>query len=154
MRNLLLLVPFLEEPRIELKSLRRVERPGRRWRWPALFGGGGGGGSGADAPQQLFAKWRLTCYVRLPWAPYVEVNGTTTYTLDEAASQVGAPSCGWSSTASQPLPATVHLPAVLLPLQIVSHVEAWDISPAQALLLLLRPSERAAWRRQRRSKSE
>lgn len=30
--------------------------------------------------------------------------------------------------------------------QIVSHVEAWDISAAQALLLLLRPSERAVWR--------
>jgi hypothetical protein len=28
----------------------------------------------------------------------------------------------------------------------VSHVERWDVSAVQALLLLLRPSERAAWR--------
>ena len=31
-------------------------------------------------------------------------------------------------------------------LQIVRHVEAWDVSALQALLLLLRPSERAVWR--------
>lgn len=89
MRNLALLVPFLEAPRIELKSLRRLERPGRRRRWPALFGGGSSNGSRPCAPQQLFAEWRLTCYVRLPWAPYVEVNGTTTYTLNAGANQVG-----------------------------------------------------------------
>lgn len=32
-------------------------------------------------------------------------------------------------------------------LQIVRHVEAWDVSSWQALLLLLRPSEQAVWRR-------
>ena len=38
--------------------------------------------------------------------------------------------------------------------QIESHVEAWDVSATQALLLLLRPSERAAWRRWGRRQQE
>lgn len=117
-RNLSLLVPFLVEPVIELKSLRRLQdRPSQRWQWPVLLSGSrqssgsSGSGSGSrgsgsrsstrsgksDAAAegtQLFAEWRLTCYVRLPWAPYVEVNGTTTYTLNEAENQVGLPSVG------------------------------------------------------------
>lgn len=40
--------------------------------------------------------------------------------------------------APPPIPQTIA--------QIVRHVEAWDISATQALLLLLRPSERAVWR--------
>lgn len=32
-------------------------------------------------------------------------------------------------------------------MQIVRHVEAWDVSAVGALLLLLKPSERAVWRR-------
>lgn len=121
-RNLSLLVPFLVEPAIELKSLRRLQdRPSQRWQWPALLpgsrqssgsssGGSGNGGRSSSGSSrsgksdaaaegtQLFAEWRLTCYVRLPWAPYVEVNGTTTYTLNEAENQVGLPSgcCGCS----------------------------------------------------------
>lgn len=75
------------------------------------------GGERGQAPVQLLAEWRLTCWLRLPWAPCVAINGTTTYTLNEDSNQV------------------------------VSHVEAWDVSAGQALLLLLRPSDRAMWRR-------
>ncbi|EFN56530.1 hypothetical protein CHLNCDRAFT_144158 [Chlorella variabilis] len=97
-RNLALLVPFLWEPAIQLRSLRRLPAPAP-------------GGSA-----QLFAEWRLSCWVRLPWAPYVDINGTTTYTLNADGNQI------------------------------VRHVEQWDVSAVQALLLLLRPSERAVWR--------
>ena len=44
--------------------------------------------NGAAEGTRLFAEWRLTCYVRLPWAPFVEVNGTTTYTLNSEKNQV------------------------------------------------------------------
>lgn len=124
-RNLSLLVPFLVEPQIELKSLRQLPSKGgapRRWQWPWLPGASagsgrssssGGGGtrqrssrgnrgsgvsssssspsssiSGAAEGTRLLAEWRLTCYVRLPWAPFVEVNGTTTYALNSEENQV------------------------------------------------------------------
>ncbi|PSC75331.1 Adenine phosphoribosyltransferase 1, chloroplastic [Micractinium conductrix] len=143
-RNLALLVPFFWDAKIELRTLRELPGAGgdglARWRalLPWMRGGtsggsnGGSGGSGGQAQQQqrrrqqqqqqqqpvrLLAEWRLTCWLRLPWAPYICVNGTTTYTLNEASNQIE------------------------------SHVEAWDVSATQALLLLLRPSERAAWRR-------
>lgn len=38
--------------------------------------------------------------------------------------------------------------------QIVSHVEAWDVTPGQALLLLLKPSERAAWRQRQSAQQQ
>ena len=116
-RNLSLLVPFLEDPQIQLKSLRQLPaegRPLRRWQWPVLLNSRGStdsssrsdssrsdssrgsrgssrsSGSSASAEStRLFAQWRLTCYVRLPWAPFVAVNGTTTYTLNEQENQVG-----------------------------------------------------------------
>lgn len=46
--------------------------------------------AGRDAPVQLLAEWRLTCWLRLPWAPYVAVNGTTTYTLNADQNKVGS----------------------------------------------------------------
>ncbi|KAI7845986.1 hypothetical protein COHA_000531 [Chlorella ohadii] len=151
-RNLSLLVPFLEDPQIQLKSLRQLPaegRPLRRWQWPVLLNSRGStdsssrsdssrsdssrgsrgssrsSGSSASAEStRLFAQWRLTCYVRLPWAPFVAVNGTTTYTLNEQENQI------------------------------VSHVEAWDVTPGQALLLLLKPSEQAAWRQRQSAQQQ
>ncbi|KAL4447868.1 hypothetical protein ABPG75_005087 [Micractinium tetrahymenae] len=157
-RNLALLVPFLWDAAIELRSLRRLppgspapapgggsassrfpggsssdgtsagasaaaeqqqQQPAAAW-WRALLGDSTSAKATPeqDAPAvQLLAEWRLTCWLRLPWAPYVAVNGTTTYTLNANRNKI------------------------------VRHMEAWDISATQALLLLLRPSERAAWRR-------
>lgn len=69
--------------------------------WRALLGGGAAAGSaaGQDAPVQLLAEWQLTCWLRLPWAPYVRVNGTTTYTLNADQNKVGAGGAGWWRTA-------------------------------------------------------
>lgn len=71
-RNLALLVPFLLKPAIQLRSLRRLPQPA------------------ADGSTELFAEWVLTCYLRLPWRPYICVNGTTTFTLNADQNQVRA----------------------------------------------------------------
>jgi hypothetical protein len=123
--NLALLVPFLLDPAIRLQSLQQLPPQQQQ---PTSASGATATSSAlpsqqqqqAQQPQQalqLFAEWRLTCYLRLPWAPYININGNTTFTLSPDRNQI------------------------------VSHVERWDVSAVQALLLLLRPWERAAWRR-------
>lgn len=86
-RNLQLISPFLLDPFIQLKSLRRLPAgPGGPASWQR-------GGIRSAAPVQLQAEWLLTCYVALPWRPYVSVSGTTTYTLNEDSNKVGE-TCG------------------------------------------------------------
>ncbi|EIE20578.1 hypothetical protein COCSUDRAFT_10876, partial [Coccomyxa subellipsoidea C-169] len=68
-RNLQLLVPFLEDPQIELFSLGVV------------------GSREKQAAVRLKADWRLSTYLRLPWRPFIDVLGSTEYTLDEASQQ-------------------------------------------------------------------
>lgn len=137
-RNLSLLVPFFEEPAIQLRSLARLPTPAP-------------GGS-----TRLRATWRLTCWLRLPWAPYIDIDGSTTYILNDDENQV-RPRTTWvgkleALLAHLTISATLAVLclAACLP-QIVSHVERWSVSATQALLLLLRPSDRAVWRRQRES---
>lgn len=69
-RNLELLVPFLLDPSIQLYSLRRLPSPA------------------PGTPTQLCAAWRLRCWLRLPWAPLVDIRGSTTYTLNTDRNQV------------------------------------------------------------------
>jgi hypothetical protein len=64
-------VPFFEEPAIQLRSLARLPTPSP---------------CGAT---RLRAEWRLTCWLRLPWAPYIDIEGSTTYVLNEEENQVG-----------------------------------------------------------------
>lgn len=64
-------MPFFEEPAIQLRSLARLPTPSPR---------------GAT---RLRAEWRLTCWLRLPWAPYIDIEGNTTYMLNEDDNQVG-----------------------------------------------------------------
>jgi hypothetical protein len=70
-RNLSLLVPFFWDAAIQLRSLSRPAQPGP---------------GGATC---LRAEWRLSCWLRvLPWAPHVDINGVTTYTLNTQENQV------------------------------------------------------------------
>ncbi|BDA50578.1 hypothetical protein COCOBI_16-2540 [Coccomyxa sp. Obi] len=91
-QNLQLLVPFLEDPEIELFSLKRLDS------------------SNGQGAVKLKAEWRLSTYLRLPWRPFIDVLGSTEYTLDDASQQV------------------------------VRHIESWNISGTEAILQILRPS--------------
>ncbi len=86
-RNLALLTPFLMDARIELRTLGALGPDGDLLPpppfWAAFFGGGQRG------QRTLRATWLLTCYLRLPWKPYIEVNGSTEYLLNEDQNQVG-----------------------------------------------------------------
>lgn len=66
----------------------------------------------------LHAAWQLRTGVALPWQPYIVLNGTTTYFLNSQGSRV------------------------------CRHVEAWDVTPLQALLALLRPARESGSERQ------
>ena len=109
-RNLRLLSPFLIRPTITLRSLRQQAPAGLAARLLAAVAGlAAGGGTGSGTPVVLRAEWRLATGVRLPWRPYVVVEGATEYTLSPGGDRIA------------------------------QHVESWDLSPAQALGALLRP---------------
>jgi hypothetical protein len=109
-RNLRLLSPFLIRPTITLRSLRQQAPAGLAARLLAAVAGlAAGGGTGSSTPVVLRAEWRLATGVRLPWRPYVVVEGATEYTLSPGGDRIA------------------------------QHVESWDLSPAQALGALLRP---------------
>ena len=61
----------------------------------------------------LRAEWILKCGLRLPWKPYVVVRGATAYVLDNEDNN-----------------------------RIVDHVETWNISGLQALLLIITPGQK------------
>lgn len=67
----------------------------------------------------LRCQWKLTCGLKLPWKPYIELIGETDYTILDA---VG----GVSSSDTHP--------------QIVYHLERWNISGLEALVQLVRPA--------------
>lgn len=60
-RNLKLLVPFLEEQSLSLFSL--VKEPGE--------------------DRSIRAVWQLRTHLKLPWRPFICVDGSTVYDLDE-----------------------------------------------------------------------
>ncbi|CAK0787080.1 hypothetical protein CVIRNUC_010296 [Coccomyxa viridis] len=99
-QNLQLLVPFLIEPRIMLFSLTEL---------PDL--------ADADASKRLKADWRLTTHLKLPWRPFIDINGSTEYTLDPERQQV------------------------------VRHIESWSVTGTEAILQLFRPSSSSKMQR-------
>ncbi|XAR63620.1 hypothetical protein NMG60_11023627 [Bertholletia excelsa] len=61
-RNLKLLLPFFDSPSI---ALQKIEK-------------------GMNAEMQfVVATWKLRTFLRLPWRPFISVNGSTTYDLDD-----------------------------------------------------------------------
>ncbi|XP_059649362.1 uncharacterized protein LOC132295215 isoform X2 [Cornus florida] len=60
-RNLKLLVPFFDCPSIVLQKIEK----------------------GIDSETNfVFAKWKLRTYLKLPWRPFISVDGSTVYDLD------------------------------------------------------------------------
>jgi Uncharacterized conserved protein (DUF2358) len=110
-RNLQLLVPFLENPSIQLIGLKHLESAD----------------SSEDLSREqgslekennnkivkLRADWILRCSLKLPWRPYINVVGSTEYDL------------AWPDNN-----------------RIVRHVESWDISAWEALILVFTPGKR------------
>ncbi|KAG8382104.1 hypothetical protein BUALT_Bualt05G0041700 [Buddleja alternifolia] len=58
-RNLSLLVPFFDEPSIQLKEI------------------------GCEGELCIIASWKLRTYLKLPWRPLICIDGRTVYDLDE-----------------------------------------------------------------------
>ncbi|EPS68739.1 hypothetical protein M569_06031, partial [Genlisea aurea] len=62
-RNLNLLVPFLENASIELKTVKK--------------------GNDSAGEEFIECSWKLTTHLRFPWKPLICIDGRTVYSLDE-----------------------------------------------------------------------
>ncbi|KAL3692497.1 hypothetical protein R1sor_006148 [Riccia sorocarpa] len=60
-RNLKLLVPFFEDPSLTLECINQVENGGSRF---------------------IETTWKLRVYLKLPWKPFISVDGRTKYSLN------------------------------------------------------------------------
>jgi len=98
-RNLQLLIPFLLHPSIDLLGLEQIPS----------------GGEGEGRGSVIRAQWILKTWLRLPWRPFIEVEGETEYEL-------GMPGNN----------------------QVIRHVESWNISGLEALLLIFTPGSRSS----------
>lgn len=67
-------------------------------------------------PPQLRAEWELRTHLALPWRPLIAILGATDYYLNTDGNQV------------------------------VEHVETWNVSGAQAVAQIFKPSELSLWR--------
>ncbi|KAG2491666.1 hypothetical protein HYH03_010035 [Edaphochlamys debaryana] len=68
-RNLALLTPFLEAPRVALRGMRRLGRD-------------------EEGAEVVRAEWRLTTGLKLPWRPLVDIEGATEYTLNQESNRI------------------------------------------------------------------
>jgi hypothetical protein len=129
-RNLQLLVPFLIEPSIQLTGLKQLnsdienstsENSSSSSSSCVSVNGGLGTEQGLQDTEEepvskravvkIRADWILKCTLKLPWRPYVNVIGSTEYDLAYPDSN-----------------------------RIVRHVESWNISAWEALVLVFTPS--------------
>jgi len=123
-RNLQLLVPFLIEPSIQLTGLKQLNRDHESSTRESSNSRSSVSGDLSKEQEfiekmeedagrkviKLRADWILKCTLKLPWRPYVNVIGSTEYDLAYPESN-----------------------------RIVRHVESWDISAWEALVLVFTP---------------
>ncbi|EFJ48987.1 hypothetical protein VOLCADRAFT_109744 [Volvox carteri f. nagariensis] len=83
-RNLALLVPFLDQPAVQLK---RVQRLGRD----------------EQGAEVVRAEWRLRTFLRLPWRPLIDIDGATEYTLNEESNRIVRHVESWGVSGTQAL---------------------------------------------------
>ncbi|PNH11130.1 hypothetical protein TSOC_002059 [Tetrabaena socialis] len=83
-RNLALLVPFLEQPRVELLAIKRAGRDPQ----------------GAEVVR---AEWRLSTYLRLPWRPLIDILGATDYTLNDQSNRIARHVESWAVSGTEAL---------------------------------------------------
>eukprot|EP00897_Mesotaenium_endlicherianum_P001101 jgi/Mesen1/10992/ME000097S10568 len=101
-RNIRLLVPFFEEPSVALHSIVAQDEEG--------------GG------RAFVTQWRLRTYLKFPWRPLIDIDGSTKHSLDETNTKASA---------------------------VVRHVESWGVSAIEALGQMFVASDRALWSRSR-----
>lgn len=113
-RNLKLLTPFLIDPSIQLRSLTKkntkmievgVDEG-------AVEEALGVEDSFDDNNVELLASWRLMTGLKLPWRPYIDIEGTTRYVLNEERNAI------------------------------CQHIEAWNITGLEALLIVFTPGRK------------
>ncbi|GIL87599.1 hypothetical protein Vretimale_14712 [Volvox reticuliferus] len=83
-RNLALLVPFLEQPLVELRDIRRL-------------------GRNDEGAEVVRAEWRLQTLLRLPWRPLIDIDGATEYTLNPESNRVVRHVESWGVSGTQAL---------------------------------------------------
>ncbi|GLC36463.1 hypothetical protein PLESTB_000151000 [Pleodorina starrii] len=83
-RNLALLVPFLEQPGVELKGIRRLGRD-------------------EEGAEVVRAEWRLRTFLRLPWRPLIDIDGATEYTLNSESNRIVRHVESWAVSGTQAL---------------------------------------------------
>eukprot|EP00897_Mesotaenium_endlicherianum_P001103 jgi/Mesen1/10994/ME000097S10573 len=117
-RNVRLLEPFFEEPSVALHSIIAQA-------CAALFLSSSsacrvqeeeGGG------RAFVTQWRLRTYLKFPWRPLIDIDGSTKHSLDETNTKASA---------------------------VVRHVESWGVSASKALGQMFVASDRALWSRSR-----
>lgn len=123
-RNLQLLVPFLESPSIELLDLIKLTDPIDPQDVTTAANASSNSStsstissSGDKIPRGavLRADWILRTGLKLPWRPYIDVRGSTEYEL------------AWPENN-----------------RIVRHIESWNISGWEAVLLVFTPGQSKA----------
>lgn len=112
-RNLQLLVPFLEDPSIQLTGLKQLNIDDTIPEGDVRVGNGSVEEEESGKIVKLRADWILKCGLKLPWRPFINVVGSTEYDL------------AWPDNN-----------------RIVRHVESWDISAWEALILLFTPGKK------------
>jgi len=112
-RNLKLLTPFLIDPSIQLRSLRKSNTKVVE---VGVEDGAVEEALGVEADSfdtnnnvELLASWRLMTGLKLPWRPYIDIEGTTRYVLNEERNAI------------------------------CQHIEAWNITGLEALLIIFTP---------------
>ncbi|GIL61425.1 hypothetical protein Vafri_15874 [Volvox africanus] len=88
-RNLALLVPFLEQPSVELRGIRRL-------------------GRNDEGAEVVRAEWRLKTLLRLPWRPLIDIEGATEYTLNPESNRIVRHVESWGVSGTQALLQMFH----------------------------------------------
>ncbi|KAJ9522840.1 hypothetical protein QJQ45_023626 [Haematococcus lacustris] len=124
-RNLQLLLPFLIQPSVRLLHMKEVKTQ-------------------EGLPPQLRAEWELRTHLALPWRPLIAILGATDYYLNSDGNQVTEASQLLVSARLAATVVTVVVAGVVA--EVVEHVETWNVSGAQAVAQIFKPSELSLWR--------
>lgn len=114
-KNLKLLTPFLIDPSIQLKSIGKNTKKNIEIEVEGPVGveeEDSFDDNNNNTNVELLASWRLMTGLKLPWRPYIDIEGTTRYVLNEERNAI------------------------------CQHIEAWNITGLEALLIVFTPGRK------------